>query len=350
MHIAAIVVSYNTKELLRDCLNSIVISFESEATDADKLSVVVVDSASSDGSPEMVSAEFPQATLLAQTDNIGFVAGNNLALQSLGFAITPSTTDDRSPITDHGPSPTDDRSPPTAHRLPDAVLLLNPDAQLVDSALWEMACFFGQNSQAGACGAHLEYGDGSFQHGAFRFPSLAQVVIDFFPLTGLPGVYRIHNSKLNGRYSQVLWRGQSPFEVDFVLGAALMVRGDVIAQIGGLDPEYVMYCEEMDWCLRVGEAGYGVYAVPTAKVIHHEGQSSKQRRWETYVLLWRSRFRFYQKHRALYPAGYTWALRPILAFGLWWRKRQARSRFANGDLSGIEVAAELSAYETVGNL
>lgn len=350
MHIAVIVVSYNTKELLRNCLKSIVISFETEATDEDSLSVIVVDSASSDGSPEMVSAEFPQATLLAQTENIGFVAGNNLALQNLGFTVEPATTGKRPPSINHQPLAIDNRQLSTDHQPPDAVLLLNPDAQLVGNALWTMARFLKQNPKAGACGAHLEYGNGRFQHGAFRFPSLAQVVIDFFPLVGLPGVHRIHNSKLNGRYHQALWQGQSPFQVDFVLGAALMIRGEVIAQIGGLDPDYIMYCEEMDWCLRVGEASYGVYAVPTAKVIHHEGQSSKQRRWETYILLWRSRFRFYQKHRSLYPLGYTLAVRLILKWGIWWRKRQAKANFTQGRLSGIEVAAELSAYETVGNL
>ncbi len=336
MHIAVIVVSYNTKELLRNCLSSVFASFQTESTTDDELSIVVVDSASSDGSSEMVTAEFSQATLLAQTANIGFVAGNNLALRTLGFLLEQPT--------DNAPIPNPDPQRPTA------VLLLNPDAELVDNALWQMARLIDENSWAGACGAHLTYGDGAFQHGAFHFPSLTQVLIDFFPLTGLPGVQRIHNSSLNGRYSADLWSGQEPFEVDFVLGAALMMSGEMIRKIGGLDPGYVMYCEEMDWCLRIAAAGRKVYAVPTAKVIHHEGQSSKQRRWETYVLLWRSRFRFYQKHRAVYPGGYTTVLRLVLKWGLWWRKRQAKRQFASGLSTGIELSAELAAYESVGQL
>ncbi|MCH9662201.1 MAG: hypothetical protein K0U66_00905 [Gammaproteobacteria bacterium] len=67
-------------------------------------------------------------------------------------------------------------------------------------------------------------------------------------------------------------------------------------------------CEEMDWCLRIQEAGWGVYAVPTAHVTHYEGQSSRQVRWVAYEWLWRSRFRFYQQHRKRYPAGYMFAL------------------------------------------
>lgn len=338
MHIAVVVVSFNTKELLRNCLQSVTKSFECDADSDDQLSIVVVDSASSDGSAEMVASEFSDVYLLAQTTNIGFVAGNNLALQALGFPVNQVGLPNIDPIL----------SPEI--QLPTAVLLLNPDAQLKDDALWQMARFLNGCETAGGCGAYLEYGDGSFQHGGFRFPTLAQIIIDFFPLTGLPGAQRIHNSSLNGRYRQALWQGQEPFEVDFVLGAALMVDGCVIKAIGGLDSDYVMYCEEMDWCLRIANAGWIVYAVPAAKVIHHEAQSSKQRRWETYVQLWRSRFLFYQKHSRIYPAGYSSAVRLLLKWGLWWRKRQAERSFANGHTTGIELAGELSAYNAVGEL
>lgn len=336
MKIAVIVVSYNIKELLRTCIRSIYASFQSAAGDDDELVVIVVDSASSDRSAAMIETEFPQVILLAQDDNIGFVAGNNLAMQHLGFT--------------NSCGPTGPRTLSTAGQIPDVVLLLNPDAQLVDDALWQMARFLMQNPHAGVSGAHLEYGNGAFQHGAFRFPSLSQVLIDVLPMSGLPGLQRIQNSWLNGRFAQALWRSQEPFEVDFVLGAALMVRGDAIQLVGALDPAYVMYCEEMDWCLRIGEAGYKIYAIPFARVVHHEGQSSRQRRWETYVRLWRSRFQFYRKHRSHYPRGYTLIVRMILHIGLQWRASEADKRFARGAITGCELAEELCAYSAVRQL
>ena len=94
-----------------------------------------------------------------------------------------------------------------------------------------------------------------FNTGLSTFPNLVQVALDFFPLTHLPAAHRLHNSGLNGRYSAKLWDGNTPFAVDFVLGAAMMVRGTVISQIGGLDDRYFMYCEEMDWCLRMARGG-----------------------------------------------------------------------------------------------
>ncbi len=75
----------------------------------------------------------------------------------------------------------------------------------------------------------------SFQHGAFRFPTLAQVALDFFPLVGLPGTQRLRNSRINGRYPAPLWQSRSPFPVDFVLGAAIFARAAAINDIGGLD-------------------------------------------------------------------------------------------------------------------
>ena len=232
----------------------------------------------------------------------------------------------------------------------DYVLLLNPDAEVIDDALYTMAAFLHTQPHAAVCGARLQYADGRFQHGAFRFPTLAQVALDFFPPIGLPGAHRLLDSRLNGRYPMSRWEGETPFAVDFVLGAAMMVRGAAIRHIGGLDDGYWMYCEEMDWCLRLRDAGWKTYAVPTAQVIHHEGQSSRQARWRSYGQLWRSRFRFYAVHAAHYPPGYLAALRVLVRIGLAYRRRQAEAAFARGVISGVELADELSAYTAIGKL
>lgn len=334
MRIAVVVVSYNTCDLLRRCLYSVLAT--PLPADA-QLQVIVVDNASQDGSAAMVSDDYPTVELIASPDNLGFTGGNNLALQRLGFAVSAP------PIAKH-------LTTTAPVETPDCVLLLNPDAEVQGDAIVRMARFLAETPQAGACGGHLRYGDGRFQHGAFRFPTLAQVALDFFPLTGWPGAHRLHTSRINGRYPARCWQSTTPFAVDFVLGAALMVRGAAIHQVGGLDDAYFMYCEEMDWCLRLQEAGWGVYALPTALVIHHEAQSSRQVRWDAYERLWRSRLRFYTKHRHRYPKGYPTLVRGLIRLGAAWHSRQARRRFATGRATGLETARELAAYRAVSRL
>jgi len=331
MRVAVVIVSYNTCALLRNCLRSV---FAATACgfapdNVPTLDVIVVDNASADHSAHMVSTEFPQVHLIALQENIGFTAANNHALRHLGFI----------PTRRHSDTPTDLR--------PNYVFLLNPDAELVDDTLAQLVQFMEETPCTGVCGAHLGYGDGTFQHGAFQFPSLVQVALDFWPLRGVPGAHRLHNSRLNGRYPQRLWQGGAPFPVDFVLGAAMFVRGAAIEQVGGLDEGFFMYCEEMDWCLRMWEAGWPVYAVPTARVLHHEAQSSRQVRWSAFVELWRSRFRFYHKHRRHFPPGHRVAVCWIIRAGLAWRRRQAWRRFGRGEIDGVSLAKELGAYASV---
>jgi GT2 family glycosyltransferase len=334
MEIAVVIVNYNTRELLRRCLNSVL---NAQRPLGCKLTVLVVDNASHDGSAGMVARDFAQVTLVASPTNLGFTGGNNLALYALGLRVTP-------PALASGLAPAPRTLPPNF------VLLLNPDAEIADDALLQMTTQMERLPSAGICGANLRYSDGSFQHGAFRFPSLAQVLLDFFPLIGLPGTQRLRDSRVNGRYPAAQWQGDSPFAVDFVLGAAMFVRAAAINDIGGLDDGYFMYCEEMDWALRMQEAGWRVYALPTVRVTHHEGQSSRQVRWDAYERLWRSRFRFYRKHAHRYPLGYRLALRLLVRVGATWRSRQARQRFAAGEATGQEIARELEAYAAITRL
>ena len=324
MNLAVIVVSYNTCDLLRASLNSVIGAAETGAAGLD-VDIVVVDNASHDGSAEMVAADFPQVTLLTSGENLGFTAANNLALSHLGFGSN-------------------------ADQSPDFVLLLNPDAEVLPDTLDQMLAVFSTNPGAGVCGANLSYGDGAFQHGAFHFPSLFQVALDFFPLAGMRGAHRLHNSGLNGRYSQQLWQGDQPFQVDFVLGAAMMVRGAAIHDVGLLDERFFMYCEEMDWCLRMQEGGWAVYAAPEARVIHHEARSSRQVRWSAYERLWRSRFQFYAKHANRYPPATLAPLRALVRLALGYRTRQAQGRFADGQITGVELSAELDAYRAIRKL
>ncbi|MCY3710840.1 MAG: glycosyltransferase family 2 protein [Caldilineaceae bacterium] len=329
MRLAVVIVSYNVCDLLRRCLQSVFASArQSESWLA--VDVTVVDNASHDGSAQMVAGEFPHVNLIAMADNIGFTRANNFALRGLGFGA-----DGR------------ERAP----SVPDLVLLLNPDTEVVDDALGKLAAFMRDNRSAGACGPRLHYEDGSLQHGGFAFPGLAQVALDLLPLAGLPGLsrllQRLLQSRLNGRYSRRQWLGVAPFPVDFVLGAALMARGDSIRAVGLLDEGYFMYCEEMDWCLRMGEAGLPTYAVPAAQIVHYEGRSSSQIRWKSFERLWASRFRFFRRHAHLYPHGFHLFLRPLVRLGLAWNRWIARREFARGRLSGDRLGEQLDAYAKV---
>ena len=331
-NLAIIIVSYNTCDLLRNCLGSLQRAAASEPQLT--LQMIVVDNASHDDSAAMVKQEFPLVHLIDSAENLGFTRANNLALRRLGFAGEAMSSSDW-------------ESEREGFQPPDFVLLLNPDTTVEASALGQMVHCLQSSPAAGGCGAHLRYEDGTFQHGAFHFPTLAQVTLDLFPLHQIRGMHRAYNGKLNGRYAHTLWEGATPFPVEFVLGAALMVKAEVIRQVGLLDEGFFMYCEEMDWCLRIQKAGWQILAVPSAHIIHYEGRSSRQVRWASFTRLWKSRLRFYEKHGDRYPTYERLAIHALLRSALLWRKRDAQQRFAQGKVDGVSFAAEIAAYNEV---
>jgi hypothetical protein len=310
--LAVVIVSWNVCRLLSACLDSVFQSLDGSGLAAN---VWVVDNASGDGSAEMVRRRYPQARLIASAENLGFAGGNNRALRAMGF---PGA------------------APPA---LPRYVLLLNPDTEVRGDAPATMVHFMDTTPAAGACGARLRYGDGGFQHSAFKFPGLAQIFLDFFPLHG-----RLTESRLNGRYPRRLYHGQAPFEIDHPLGAAMMLRREAILQTGLLDEGYRMYVEEIDWCLRIRRAGWEIYCVPRAVVVHHAGQSTRQVRGQMFVELWRSRFRLFDKH---YSAPFRWAARRLVRLGLRAEARRARAAHRRGDLSAAELSDWLDALRRV---
>jgi len=261
--LAIVVVTWNVRDLALACLESVYADAEQAGLD---VSVWLVDNASDDGTVEAVRARFPQCQIIASERNLGFAGGNNAALRAMGFPEAGTAT------------------------LPDAVLLLNPDTVIRPGAPRALQDFLRATPGAGIAGARLFYGDGSFQHSAFAFPGLWQLAIDLFPFPG-----RVQESRLNGRYPRALYEGTAPFPIDHPLGAAMMVRREAIQQVGLLDEEFHVYCEEIDWAMRIKRAGWGAYCVPAAEVIHYGGQSTSQVRPQSIVNLWTSRLRLYDK-------------------------------------------------------
>ena len=221
-------------------------------------------------------------------------------------------------------------------------MLLNPDTVVCGNAFTTLVRFMDENPRAGACGARLLHSDGGFQHSAFAFPTLFQIFLDFFPLN-----YRLTSSRVNGRYPRRLYQAGAPFPIDHPLGAALMVRREAIEQVGLLDEQFFIYCEEIDWCLRLKAAGWGIWCVPKAEIVHHVARSTGQFRDEMFVALWRSRYQLFKKH---YSRLFQWMARRIVRLGLWREARRARAAACRGEITESELASRLRAYRQVGEM
>ncbi len=319
LDLSVIVVSYNTKDLLRECLAAAFLSLARPTPDGRELTseLWVVDNASPDGSADMVRAEFPSARLIANQENRGFAAANNQAM---------------------------------AHAQGRYFLLLNPDTVALEDAMPRLAAFMDECPAAGVAGGQLLNSDGSRQQSAFRFPTLRQTFLDFFPIN-----HRLVDSRLNGRYPRS-WFGR-PFQVDHPLGACLIARREAVDQIGLLDEQFFMYCEEIDWCIRMKLAGWQVWYTPAARIIHYIGQSSQQFRGKMRVELWKSRYRLFAKH---YPVSFQRRNRRLVLLGLrvqafrdWWavvRGRMGREEFAErlsayGQIWDLRIGSEMPEYQ-----
>jgi hypothetical protein len=258
--VSVIIVSWNVRSLLDDCLTSLRAALKRASVQTD---VWVVDNASQDGSPTLVQTRHPWVHLEALEENLGFVGGNNLVLRRLMAQPQP----------------------------PDLFWLLNPDTVVTKDVLPTLMEFFNEHPNAGLAGPKLLNPDGSLQQSAFRFPGLMQILFD---LGYLPR--RFYESRWNGRYSADDYAKSKPFPVDHPLGAAMMARSEAVAEVGLLDEDFFMYCEEIDWAWRMKEHGWDVWLVPNAEVVHYGGASTSQARPETTAHLWRSRARLYNKH------------------------------------------------------
>ncbi len=304
--LSIVVVSYQVLELLERCLTSL------QGIDRPRLEVWVIDNASTDGSAEMVATQFPGVRLIRNADNRGFAAANNQALcQAAGRYV----------------------------------MLLNPDAEIPPArpnALEQLVDFMDSHPRAGACGPRLAYGDGSFQHSAFGFPTLAQIYIDLFPAN-----WRLAESRLNGRYPQALYERGRPFRIDHPLGAAFLVRRETTEQVGWLDEAFFIYAEEVDWARRIRKAGWEIWCVPSALIIHHEARSTVQFRDRMLVELWRARFRLFRKH---YSRAFAGAAGLLVRAGMTRAAVAAKRAQARGDMDSEELERRLRAYAVVAEI
>jgi N-acetylglucosaminyl-diphospho-decaprenol L-rhamnosyltransferase len=299
LDLAVIVVTWNVRELVLEALRTL---YDDLAISGLTAQVIVVDSASSDGSAEAVRAAYPQATVIASSENLGFGRANNVGLRAAGFGSNGSER-------------------------PKAVYLLNPDTLTIPGATRMLYDTLMSDSRIGLVGARLSYEDGSFQHSAFAFPGLRQIWAEFFPTPG-----RFIEGRFNGRYPRALYDSGTPFEIGFPLGATWMLRREVIEQTGMFDERFFMYGEEVDWAWRIHKAGWKVMTAPAAHVVHLAGKSTGQVRPQSIINLWTSRLYLFQKH---YPAWKLALARRMIRTGM--ARKAARETNAEVKAAYVQV-------------
>ena len=285
--LAVAIVTWNCADVIVDALESLLSDLDESGL---RYEVWLVDSASGDATVEVVREQFVDVNLIACEVNIGFGASNNLALRRMGFIEGAR-----------------------AEGLPKAVYLLNPDTVTHAGASRRLYDALMAREDAGVVGARLTYGDGSFQHSAFRFPDLRQIWTEFFPTPG-----RFIEGAFNGRYPRVRYEASEPFTVDFPLGATMMLKREVILDTGSFDEAFFIYCEEVDWAWRIKRAGWQILCVPAAHVTHLGGGSTSQARPRSLISLWQSRLLLYDKY---YPRWKRLAARRLLILGMQRRLR-----------------------------
>jgi N-acetylglucosaminyl-diphospho-decaprenol L-rhamnosyltransferase len=258
LDLAVVILNYNTRDLLRDCLHSL------RAQTGLNVAACVVDNASSDGSAEMVAANFPDVALIRNGHNAGFSAGNNLGLRHFGFPDRPQAR---------------------------YAMLLNPDTLLPADALRHLVQFADSQPDVGIVGPKLVLPDGSLDKACRR--SFPTPEVSFYRLTGLSALFP--RSRRFGRYNLTFLDEDAQADVDAVVGACMMLRAEVIAQIGLLDEQFFMYGEDLDWCLRAKQAGYRVVYYP-AVVVQHVKRAASSRSQKARYEFQRAMWLFYRKH------------------------------------------------------
>ena len=261
--LAIVIVSYNTRDLLRACLESI---YRSEGDFS--LQVCVVDNASSDGSGEMVRDQFPQVSLISSASNGGYAFANNLALRWLGFEGHGS---EQCPLPSAAAVSSEEALPTPPQTPPRFVLLLNPDTLLPPNALREMLAFMEARPRAGVAGPKLVRPDGSLDRACRR--SFPTPTVSCYHMIGLSRLFP--RSPRFGRYNMTYMDPDQVTQLDSVVGAFMMVRSEAIRQAGLLDETFFMYGEDLDWAYRIKQEGWQVWYNPAVTVLHIKEAASR---------------------------------------------------------------------------
>ena len=255
VQISIVIVSWNTCNLLVECLESIDATAQGLA-----LETIVVDNASTDQSAQTVRERFPHVKLISNTHNVGFAPANNQAIrQSTGRYV----------------------------------LLLNPDTKVLPSALQTLAAYLDAHAGTGAVGPRILNADGTLQDSCYPAPTLSRELWRLLHLDVLLpfGIYRMQD-----------WDVATSRKVDSLLGACILARREALEGVGLLDEDYFFTGEEIDLCRKLYRAGLQIDWVPQAQIVHYGGQSSKQVAQSTFLRLYHGKVLYFRKQHSAFAA------------------------------------------------
>lgn len=249
--VSIIIVNWNTKDFLKDCLDSIL-----ESSGGISYETIIVDNASTDGSSRFIKERYPKVKLLENYTNLGFATACNQAAKVASGRY---------------------------------LFLLNPDTILHRDAISGLIDFMKEKSWIGAVGPQLLDGSGKIANSARRFPTMKQVLVRDTVLGKIMPWVKI------SRLVHILPMDK-PSVVDNISGGALLIKGELWRELGGMDARFFMFYEDVDLCRRIREMGYNVYYLPTVKVIHLGGGSRHQERSSAFYYSIKSRFLYFEKY------------------------------------------------------
>lgn len=254
MDISIIIVTWNSQDFIRNCLDSIFLL-------GDRVSweIIVVDNDSSDETAKIVREFYPAVNLIENKRNLGYAKANNQGIEGAQGRY---------------------------------VLLLNPDTQLTENSLSSMYEFMERNPREGALGPKLLNPDKSTQPSCREFPRFSNLIWEF---TGLSRVFP--TSRIFGRWRMGYFAFDRPREVDQPMGSCLMLRKGTLDEVGLFDEEFAMFFNDVDLCYRIKNAGWKIYFHPDAQVIHHKGASTRKVKRKMIWLSHLAFYKFFKKHR-----------------------------------------------------
>ncbi|MDM7998332.1 MAG: glycosyltransferase family 2 protein [Acidobacteriota bacterium] len=253
--ISAIIVSWNTKKLTMDCIRSL----ESSGGRL-SIEIIVVDNASSDGSPDAIAAEFPNIVLIRNNRNLGFASANNIGIRRSTGAY---------------------------------ICLINSDVLVPENCLPNMIEHMEQNRNIGVLGPLMRLADGSIGDSCMRFPSVSNWFCRALALDTIFKRWRVF-----GGFLMTDFRYDRTHDVDVLTGWFWMVRREALQKTGLLDERFFMYGEDIEWCKRFRDAGWRVVFFPEAEAVHYCGKSSAKAPTRFYVEMQRANMQYFAKYHS----------------------------------------------------
>ena len=253
--LALVVVTWNAKKYVDLCLRSL------DQVEAMPLEIIVVDNASTDGTPELIASEFKRFKLIRNIDNLGFAKANNIGIRSSSGQY---------------------------------ICLVNSDVTVPIGCLSNLVNYLESNPGVGMVGPQMLGPDGNVRRSTMRFPSLLSSIGRALALDRFPLVSRLVGSQLVADFAH-----DRTADVDILNGWFWVVRREALNQVGLLDEQFFMYGEDMDWCLRFRKAGWGVVFYPDANAIHFGGGSSSAAPVRFHIEKYRADFQYWRKHHGV---------------------------------------------------